>query len=425
MQRRILLILFFVNVCFCGLYAQVSSELQVDRFEARLSQLESVHQVKKLKGNTYQIEFRQPIDHDKPIGETFTQRMYLTHKDFDAPMVMVTEGYAAPRPYSYELSGVLAANQLIVEHRYFGESAPDSLDWTYLTTRQAANDLHRIVEVFKSLYQKKWINTGISKGGQTAIYHRYYYPNDVDISVPYVAPLNFGVEDSRLVKFINNVGSTSCRKKIFNYQRRLLERREELLPLMKWYCIGKGQKFAIGRKVAYEYAVLEYSFSFWQWGKDCRDVPDETASADEMLQHLIDVVGFYLYSNEGVKYYEPFFYQAMTELGYYGFDLAGFQHLLKYAPQPTNRTFAPMPNLPFDADLNKNVKKWLRKSGDRFLYIYGELDTWSGAAVEPSNKTDALKIVMKNRAHHNARIKNMTTSNQQKTLETLQKWLNE
>jgi len=220
MQRRILLILFFVNVCFCGLYAQVSSELQVDRFEARLSQLESVHQVKKLKGNTYQIEFRQPIDHDKPIGETFTQRMYLTHKDFDAPMVMVTEGYAAPRPYSYELSGVLAANQLIVEHRYFGESAPDSLDWTYLTTRQAANDLHRIVEVFKSLYQKKWINTGISKGGQTAIYHRYYHPNDVDISVPYVAPLNFGVEDSRLVKFINNVGSTRYRKKMFNYLRR-------------------------------------------------------------------------------------------------------------------------------------------------------------------------------------------------------------
>ena len=46
---------------------------------------------------------------------------------------------------------------------------------------------------------------GISKGGQTTIFHRYFYPADVDISVPYVAPLNLEYVDPRLDKFLNRV----------------------------------------------------------------------------------------------------------------------------------------------------------------------------------------------------------------------------
>ncbi len=389
----------------------------------QIEKLEHVIDARQLEKYVIEIRFKQPLDHDNLTGASFAQRIFLTHKGFDEPMVMVTEGYAAAQNKACELSTLLSANQLIVEHRYFGKSTPKTKDWQYLTTRQAAADHHRIIESFKELYTQKWLTTGISKGGQTAIYHRYYYPDDVDVTVPYVAPLNFEIEDPRLTKFLNDVGSASCRKKIFEYQRRLLERREELLPLMKWYCIGKGQKFTIGREAAFEYAVLEYSFSFWQWGKDCRDIPRATASNDEMFQHLIDVVGFDLYSDKGVAYYAPFFYQAMTELGYYGYDITGFRHLLKAAPQPTNSIFSPVTNVSFNAKLNQDVRKWIRKSGDKILYIYGELDAWSATAINPSSKTDALRIVMKNRAHHDARIKNMTLADKQKTIATLQRWL--
>ena len=420
-KKSLFLILFIV--AFIRLYAQPTFETLPSSLMLQIGELEHVIDVEQQSNNSFIITFAQPLDHDNVAGVSFTQRIYLTHVGFDQPMVMVTEGYAAPRNRLYEISNLLTANQLIVEHRYFGVSTPKTKDWQHLTTRQAATDHHRIIESFKKLYTEKWLTTGISKGGQTAIYHRYYYPDDVDVTVPYVAPLNFEVEDPRLTKFLNSVGSASCRKKIFEYQRRLLERREALLPLMKWYCLGKEQKFTIGREAAFEYAVLEYPFSFWQWGKDCRDIPTATASNDEMLQHLIDVVGFNLYSDRGVAYYHPFFYQAMTELGYYGFDTTGLRHLLKAVPQPSNAIFAPMSNLAFDAKLNQDVRKWLRKSGNKMLYIYGELDAWSGAAVNPSGKTDALKIVMKNRAHHDARIKNMTSADKQKTIETLNRWL--
>ncbi|MCK5838868.1 MAG: hypothetical protein KAG99_03420, partial [Bacteroidales bacterium] len=173
------------------------------------------------------LQFEQPIDHNDPDGPSFSQRVFLFHHDFPKPVVLVTEGYAAryaENPaFIYELSDYLDANQIIVEHRYFGESVPDSIQWEYLTVEQAANDHHRVVELFKGLYRGKWLNTGISKGGQTAMYHRYFFPEDVDVTIGYVCPLNFSIEDARVYSFMELVGDSICRNKVFNYQMEMLQ----------------------------------------------------------------------------------------------------------------------------------------------------------------------------------------------------------
>ena len=44
------------------------------------------------------------------------------------------------------LTNLLDANQIMVEHRYFGKSVPDSLDWNYLNIKQSAADHHRIAD---------------------------------------------------------------------------------------------------------------------------------------------------------------------------------------------------------------------------------------------------------------------------------------
>ena len=136
------------------------------------------------------VWFKQPIDHNHPEKGYFRQRVWVSHRAINAPVVMVTEGYAAPRNYTTELARLLEANQIIVEHRYFDKSVPANMDWKYLTVEQAANDHHRIIQFFQQLYTGKWATTGISKGGQTTIFHRAFFPNDVDVSVPYVAPIN-------------------------------------------------------------------------------------------------------------------------------------------------------------------------------------------------------------------------------------------
>src|SRR5689334_10866262 len=71
----------------------------------------------------YVLRFTQPVDHWDPASPTFEQRVSLLHRDLDAPMVALTTGY-----WDYygdnvhELTGLLAGNQISIEHRYFGES---------------------------------------------------------------------------------------------------------------------------------------------------------------------------------------------------------------------------------------------------------------------------------------------------------------
>lgn len=94
----------------------------------------------------------------------------------------------------------------------------------YLTNDNATNDYHFIVEKLKSLYKNKWISTGISKGGETALIYKYNFPNDIDVTVPYVAPLINGTEDIRTNDFINTIKNETCRDRIKTFQRAILHK---------------------------------------------------------------------------------------------------------------------------------------------------------------------------------------------------------
>lgn len=162
----------------------------------------------------FQIEITQPVDHNNPAGQTFTQRLYLHHADESLPVIFNTNGYNARSTYIHELAGIITANHICAEHRYFPDARPNPVDWKYLTVGQAASDHHHIVELFKTIYQGQWITTGISKSGVTALIHRRFYPNDVDATVAYVAPFCLGVEDPRYDDFLlNQVSTAACRKK--------------------------------------------------------------------------------------------------------------------------------------------------------------------------------------------------------------------
>ena len=99
----------------------------------------------------YRINVRQPIDHDDIQRGFFNQQVLLGIQDPKAVTILQTEGYSIPNHfnnsnYKTELTTLLNANQVIIEHRYFGSSIPDSLSKTFLTYEQASNDDHLIKE---------------------------------------------------------------------------------------------------------------------------------------------------------------------------------------------------------------------------------------------------------------------------------------
>ena len=401
-----------------------SASPAVDRAAQRLlSQLDAIQDVSVGKA-TIEMTFRQPIDHQDPEAGTFEQRVILIHKGFDKPLVLWLEGYAMGGRGEQEITRLLDANQLSVEHRYFGRSRPDPMEWRYLTIEQAAADHHRIVQAFKPIYTGKWINSGISKGGQTTMYHRRFYPEDVDASVCYVAPLNFSDVEPRFVSFFETVGDESRRNEILGFQKLALEKKGELLPLFEEYSEKKGFTYEIGIEAAFEYCVLEYSFSYWQFNKKVStEIPSDSAGIEEIFAHFVDAVNPYYFSDRGLSALTPFFHQALNQIGYYGYDKTHFDGLLASVTDLTYKFCAPEGTAPvFDPEAMGDVHQWITTQGNNMIFIYGEVDPWSASAVRLSGQTNALKMV-KEGGDHSTRIGDFDQEKKEQILDALRDWL--
>ena len=430
------------NLCFLVLAVifplfVISQGKPTSSIKAGLEKLPGVKSVEILPCDTffkekYLLKVEQPVNHHKKNGDTFLQRVYVGFSGTEQPTVFVTEGYSAsyagnPR-YINELCPLLGANEVVVEHRYFGESVPEPNDWKFLTIEQAAADHHRINELMKMIFHGKFISTGISKGGQTTMYYKYFYPDDVAGSVPYVGPLNFSVDDARVNPFIQNIGSKECRDKIRDFQIEVLKKKDALMPAFSKLAIENNYHFEYvgGAEAAFEYSVLEYPFAFWQWGFiPCEAIPDENSSDSTLLKHFLSVSPMDYFADEGILQYWPFFYQALTEIGYYGYDTTGMGQYFEAINGLTFSFCAPEGTHPkFSGKKMKKVDKFLKNKGNNMIYLYGEYDPWSSTAFEPKEgNTNALKVV-KAGGSHTTRILNLPDNQRTQVSDSLEKWLN-
>lgn len=422
-MKKLFLSGILISVALLNVWAVVSLDDFLNRKE--------VKEVRVLKNEAafervLEVMLEQPIDHRNPDGETFSQRIYISHVDPSKPVVLITAGYDTRYYYTSELTSTLKCNQVMVEHRYFGRSRPDSLQWQYLDTWQAASDHHRIVEMFKDVYPDQWISTGISKGGQTVMYHSYYYPDDVNVRVPYVAPLNFGLEDERIYSFLDQVGPSRERRKIKRFQKMALKYQASYLPAFKKFSKEKAYTYELagGMEKAYEYCVLEYSFAYWQWGYVSMNmIPGRNASPEEVVEHMNRVGGFDYFADNSILELRPFFYQALTEMGYYGYDLDEFHKFLKHVDNPIfTFTLSKDMEAPFNEELSYQLQEFISEEAENFIYIYGEYDTWSATAVSHTGDTNS-KIFVKEGGSHRTRISNMPEEQKAKVYQTLESFL--
>lgn len=371
----------------------------------------------------YHITLEQPLDHFDKTKETFKQHMYLSHVDEKKPFLMETCGYEA-YDNTKEIAKMTLGNQLVIEYRYFGLSKPNTTDWQYLRNKQAVKDYHHINTEFKKIYGGKWISSGVSKGGANCITYRSQYPNDVDVTVPYVAPIALKREDERTTTHINTIGESWCRDSTYAFQRRLLERRDEIIPLLKAYAKEKGQTYSIGYDTALEYAAYEYTFSFWQWFGKCDKIPGVNATAQEIFDHINNTVSWSFYNDKTIERLYPSYYQHMVELGYYGFQKKHIYDLIKVVKNPDNMFFvADAKDIPkYNGDYMQKVWNYATNEGNNFIYIYGEYDTWTACAITPSSKLNSLKMVKKG-ATHGVRINNFSEKDKMRIYNTLSSWL--
>lgn len=417
---------------FVLLSASTSSFAQTV-LEQKINAISAIKEVRPLEtsefSEKYVTYFTQPLDHRHPEKGSFRQRVIVAHVGFDRPTVIVTEGYGAAyalrSQYREELSKLLNANMIFVEYRYFLESTPEPKDWQYLTAENSADDLHAITTAFKNIYSGKWIATGISKGGQTTLLYRTFYPDDVDISVPYVAPLCYGVEDGRHEPFLHKVSTPENRKKIEDFQLEALKRKATLLPRFEKYCTEKNYSFRAPIEEIYDYSVLEYSFALWQWGTSINSIPATTASDDDIFSHLLAISepGYFTADSPNAS----FFVQAARELGYYGYDVQPFKQYLSIRSSEgyLHRLMLPeeLKDMPFDKTLSKKITKFLKKQDPKMIFIYGQNDPWTAAGVTWLKNKKNIHVFIQPNGSHLARINTLPEKEKKEVMELIKQWL--
>ena len=429
-MERILSLLWLALLCVVTTWAAP------DELRQKLAALQGISGIEKLESEVYPekylVRITQQVDPKNPAAGTFTQRVVIGHVGFDRPTVIVTEGYggayALNPKYQEELTKLLNANLVFVEYRYFLESTPEPKNWDYLTAENSAYDLHHVNQTFRQLYQGKWISTGISKGGQTTCLYRAYFPDDVDFSVPYVAPLNRAVEDGRHEPFLRQVGTKAERDRILAFQKAVLKQKAAIVPMLENYCQEHKLTFRIPMAEVLDYSVLEYPFAIWQWGTPVDQIPEPTASAADLFKHLMEISEPSYFSNE--QPYVSFDVQACRELGYYGYDTAPFKGLLtiKSAKGYLNKLMLPtelIDQVEFRPELYHKVYNFLKDNDPKMIFIYGEIDPWSATRVPTFRGKKNEQIYIQPRGSHRARISNMPEEMKKQIMDQIHAWLAE
>ena len=433
MQLRSILSLLTALLFLTSGFTQTTTEKL--SLKQRLEAIPEIDEVNSLEATdhfteVFEIWFLQKIDPNDSESATFRQRVILGHAGYELPVITELEGYQIWSTEAGELTTMFKGNQLTVEHRFFADSRPEGdIPWKQLTIENAAYDQHVIIQSIKSsIYpDAKFISTGISKGGQTTMIHRSFYPDDVDASVCYVAPLNFEREDPRIYEFLANVGTAKQRKQVRDFQILCLKNKDALVALLGDVAKTQGWKWPFSTEKAIEYYILEYSFAFWQWGSiSFDDIPGKASSEREILSHLLAVSGLSFFESTGVEELRPYFWAALTQEGIYGYQHEAFENYLSQQSSYTfDFAFPEGIQLDFDPEPMRKLNEFIQTEATEMIFIYGALDTWSATGVELSDEAKArgLKKYVSEDGHHDTRISSFPAETQEEIKATLENWI--
>jgi hypothetical protein len=258
----------------------------------------------------------------------------------------------------------------------------------------------------------------------TSVYHRRFYPDDVEGTVPYVAPHSAGLDDPRYIDFLDQVGTDVCRQRLKDFGREVLLRRDAMLTRMADQAATAGVTYdLLGIGPVLEGNAAGFAFGFWQYNGAylCADIPT-AASSDDEVWGFFDAVGSPISSSDPyLLAFEPYYWQAYTQLGAPGIDESHVADLLLYDWETIDDLPSVDEDPVFDPQAMQDVSAWLTTQGERLLFIYGEDDPWTAAAFDFGGAQDTYRFVEPG-GNHGASIGGLVEADQAVALAALEAW---
>ena len=230
--------------------------------------------------------YEQPIDHTDASAGTFQQYCALHYKGPDHVTVLHTQGYSTTEPKNYrqlDLAKNLDANYIEVEHRYYKHSLINFVEkvtdctgdyWKVNTAAQSTADLHAIVTALKGTgcFKNKWVSTGVSKNGILTSLYAYYYPNEMDVYVPFCAPFCTATETSGIGRWLayqsglDNGNDTELRKQVWAAFQRIANDAGLQEQIVAYYNLEHNRNYShqsVIRLILYKYmSGMFYKFCY-------------------------------------------------------------------------------------------------------------------------------------------------------------------
>lgn len=391
----------------------------------------------------YILHFTQPVDHHDPSKGTFLQEVSLLHRNELAPfpLIIYTSGYAdedGDKPV--ELTTLLAANQISIEHRFYGTSRPDPVDWNMLTVDQAADDEHDIITALRTIYEGSFLSVGESKGGITALLHRSFYPDDVRGTVAYVAPMSFNAPDPRYPAQLEQVGMPNlpaCHAAVRNLAIEMLNRRTKMLDQARSdAALGAHAYTRVKIGPAVEAAIAGLEWGFWQFAGDGHCDPDQlpklTDSDEALFAFLKSMSPVSDYDDDQLRYYAPYYYQSYWQLGIPDYSVPYLKDL--WYGDGDYLGELPTTEPAFDPGAMDRLQEWLQDPetdehdkvtrmdlGKHLMFIYGRWDPWFGGRVATGLAGDAPTFI-KAKGNHNTKLFTLDPADQAQAFAYIHRW---
>ena len=329
----------------------------------------------------------------RPDGPTFLQEVSLLHRDVDGaddrphlgllgllPRLRRRADPAARREPDLDRAPLL--RQLAARSGGLVE-AHDRADG-----RRRARDRRRRCS---TIYTGAFISTGGCKGGMTAVFYRRFFPDDVDGTVPYVAPISFGAPDVRYPAFLASVGhEPTATSAVEDVAIEMLAQPPRGARGARPQAQADDEGLHVharrdrpGGRVARSSASSGRSGSTTA-STSARRVPAVTASDDDLFAFLDTVSPPSDSDDEQVALFEAYYYQAYYQLGYPDdgttttstpYEHVQRRRLRRLAADRRRRPTTAAPRCTTSTTSS-------RTQGDRLLFVYGQWDPWTGGAFD-------------------------------------------
>jgi len=411
---------------------------------AALESIENVVDVKPFRstsiGQAYYFNYIQPIDHENPDLGSFKQQVVITFVDEDAPTILHTQGYSLvgePHANHNRLDSIGAPyllwalsndfgekgfdlNSVQVEYRYHGFSLPegDRNSFKYLNAWQQSQDIHAIVSDLKEALitgDGKWLSTGTSKGGMTTAQYAYYDDqygwNDIDVYVPFVAPIPIHEYDIRVGEYMLTSSSKPVLPALKKIYQKLVD--DEAIASAtaakyaeNWY-IKTGDELSNDSLFLITITgVMNNLFKVQSYGDYdtwTKLIPNENSSTD-------DYVTFFMLNDDDQRIYrktnnargplkwrqDPFQVQIGIDQGNMDLDYTWYlegQLLTDSDKAYLKRCMDNARNSKI-MDLEVELLKNLETTNKKMIFVYGENDPWTGAGIPDPKNPNVKKYVV-------------------------------